>query len=319
MLGQRKSKSDKVVMQNALKTLAANIRFSSVDNPVHSLCIASSIPSEGKTTVSTGLGKAFAAGGATVLMVECDMRRRSLANALGVHGRHGLYSVLSGHHTIQEAVVSAGTANLYFLDAEPSIPNPADLLQSKRFHELVETLTSMYTYVIFDTPPVNTFIDASIVSSIVDGTILVVRQDYTHRDDVRESYKQLQQAGANVIGVVLNYADAEVSSKYYDYYHEKKDADYSAAQDDQPSIAARPETAPKATAPAAAAAAMPSYPPKGPAAKKAVPRLHPLPEQNAQPVRPQRSASPDETTELLQQAGYAPKPSSPYTVRRLRK
>ena len=308
MLGQRKSKSDKVVMQNAFKTLAANIRFSSVDNPVHSLCIASPIPSEGKTTVSTGLGKAFAAGGATVLMVECDMRRRSLANALGVHGRHGLYSVLSGHHTIQEAVVSAGTTNLYFLDAEPSIPNPADLLQSKRFHELVETLTSMYTYVIFDTPPVNTFIDASIVSSIVDATILVVRQDYTHRDDVRDSYAQLQQAGANVIGVVLNYADAEVSSRYYDYYHEKKDADYSAAQGDQPSIAARPVTVPKATAPAAAAAAMPSYPPKGPAAKKAVPHLHPLPEQNARPVRPQRSASPDETTELLQQAGYAPKP-----------
>ncbi len=319
MLGQRKSKSDKVVMQNALKTLAANIRFSSVDNPIHSLCIASSIPSEGKTTVSTGLGKAFAAGGATVLMVECDMRRRSLANALGVHGRHGLYSVLSGHHTVQEAVVSAGTANLYFLDAEPSIPNPADLLQSKRFHELVETLAGMYTYVIFDTPPVNTFIDASIVSSIVDATILVVRQDYTHRDDVRASYTQLQQAGANVIGVVLNYADAEVSSKYYDYYHETKGADYSAVQGEQPSIAARPETAPKATAPAAAAAGMPSYPPTVPAAKKAVPRLRPLPEQNVRPVRPQRSTSPDETTELLQQAGYDPKPSSPYTARRLRK
>ena len=319
MLGQRNSKTDKVVMQNALKTLAANIRFSSVDNPVRSLCIASSIPSEGKTTVSTGLGKAFAAGGATVLMVECDMRRRSLANALGVHGRHGLYSVLSGHHTVQEAVVSAGTANLYLLDAEPSIPNPADLLQSKRFQELVETLTGMYTYVIFDTPPVNTFIDASIVSSIVDATILVVRQDYTHRDDVRASYTQLQQAGANVIGIVLNYADAEVSSRYYDYYHETKDADYSAVQGEQPSIAARPETAPKATAPAAAAAGMPSYLPMVPAAKKAVPRLRPLPEQNVRPVQPQRSTSPDETTELLQQAGYDPKPSSPYTVRRLRK
>ena len=319
MLGQRKSKSDKVVMQNALKTLAANIRFSSVDNPVHSLCIASALPSEGKTTVSTGLGKAFAAGGATVLMVECDMRRRSLASALGVHGRHGLYSVLSGHHTVQEAVVSAGTANLYFLDAEPSIPNPADLLQSKRFHELVETLTGMYTYVIFDTPPVNTFIDASVVSSIADATILVVRQDYTHRDDVRASYTQLQQAGANVIGVVLNYADAEVSSKYYDYYHETKGADYNAVQGEQPSIAARPETAPKATAPAATAAGMPSYPPTVPAAKKAVPRLRPLPEQNVRPVQPQRSTSPDETTELLQQAGYDPKPSSPYTVRRLRK
>lgn len=318
MLGQRNSKPDKVVMQNALKTLAANIRFSSVDNPVHSIAMVSSIPSEGKTTVSTGLGKAFAAGGATVLMVECDMRRRSLANALGVHGKHGLYSVLSGHHTVEESVVSAGATNLYFLDAEPSIPNPADILQSNRFHELVKTLTSMYTYVIFDTPPVNTFIDASVVSSVVDATILVVRQDYTHRDDVRASYTQLQQAGANVIGVVLNCADAEVSSKYYDYYHEKKDADYSAVQGEQPSIAARPETAPKVTAPAVKPAAS-SYPKTAPVVKTAVPRLHPLPEQNVHPARPVRSASPDETTELLQQAGYAPNPSSPYTVRRLRK
>lgn len=305
---RKNASADKVMLQNALKTLAANIRFSSVDHPVHSLCMVSSIPSEGKTTTAVGLGKAFAAGGSTVIMVECDLRRRSLANALGTHGTHGLYSVLSGHHTVQESVVSAGMSNLYFLDAEPGIPNPADLLQSNRFKELVHTLTSMYNYVIIDTPPVNTFVDAAIVSSIVDATILVVRQNYTRREDVRDSFTQLQQAGANIIGTVLNCADAEVSSKYYDYYHEKKDASYEMLADDAPSQAA---PAMKTTAPAFAKPA--TAPVSAP--KASVPRLRPLP-QHPRPVQvpvaaPQKKVSPDETTELLKNAGYAPRSYAP--------
>jgi capsular exopolysaccharide synthesis family protein len=308
--------SDKVVLQNALKTLAANIRFSSVDKPIHSLTVVSSIPSEGKTTVSVGLGKAFAAGGSTVLMVECDMRCRSLANALATHGNHGLYSVLSGRHSVQEAVVTAGMPNLYMFDAEPSIPNPADVLQSKRFHELVDTLTTMYDYVIFDTPPVNTFVDAAIVSSIVDATLLVVRQGYTHREDVVDAYTQLQKAGAHVIGTVLNCADAEISGKYYDYYHEKKDASYGMLAGNETPQSFK-TSAPIASKPAAAKPAQKKPEPQ-PAAP-AVPHLKPLPKKQSHLAGRAGSASPDETTELLQNAGYGTRTPygtrSPYGVR----
>lgn len=217
---RKNDKADKVILQNSLKTLAANIRFSSVDHLAHSIAVVSSIPSEGKTTIAVGLGKAFAAGGSTVIMVECDLRRRSLASALGAHGRHGLYSVVSGRHTVEEAAINAGMPNLYFLDAEPSIPNPADLLQSRRFHNLMGTLTKMYDYVIVDTPPVNTFVDAAVVASLTDATVLVVRQNFTRREDVRASYTQLKQAGAHVIGTILNFTDADTSNKYYDYYEE---------------------------------------------------------------------------------------------------
>lgn len=223
----RKSGSaGKVVMQNVLKTFAANVRFSSADKLIRTLAVVSSVSSKGKTTVAVGLGKAFAASGAPVLMVECDMRRRSLASVLAAHGNHGLCSVLSGRHSGQEAVIVAGMPNLYLLDAEPSIPNPAAVLQSRRFHELADTLASMYSYVIFDTPPVNTFVDAAIVSSIADATLLVVRQGCAHCKDVADARTQLQQADAHVIGMVLNCADMENSGKYYDYYHEKKDVSY---------------------------------------------------------------------------------------------
>lgn len=218
--------ADKVVMQNALRTLATNIRFSSVDKPIHTLAVVSSVPSKGKTAVAVGLGKAFAASGAPVLMIECDMRRRPLASVLATHGNYGLYSVLSGRRSVQEAVIMAGMPDLYLLDAEPSIPNPAAVLQSRRFHELADTLASMYSYVIFDTPPVNTFVDAAIVSSIADATLLVVRQSCAHCKDVADALTQLQQADAHVIGMVLNCADVENSGKYYGYYHEKRNVSY---------------------------------------------------------------------------------------------
>ena len=87
---------DSVAVQNAAKTLAANIRFASVDNPVSSIVVTSSIPGEGKSFVSIELAKALAASGKRVLIMECDMRKRSLAARLGRHGLHGIYDVLSG-------------------------------------------------------------------------------------------------------------------------------------------------------------------------------------------------------------------------------
>lgn len=320
---RKNSGSDRVAMQNAIKTLAANIRFSSVDNPIHSIAVVSSVPSEGKTTISMGLGRAFADSGATVLLVECDMRRRSLASALGVHGKHGIYSVLSGHHTLQESAVAAGVPNLYFLDAEPGIPNPADILQSRRFHEFVRTATQTYNYVVFDTPPILTFVDAAVVSSIVDATLLVVRQDFTKREDVRDSFAQLNQAGANVIGTVLNCTDAEVSSKYYDYYHEKKNSSYdtvrpasSVQMAERASIDGVPDQAGYAAAGGASAApASQGLRPAVSATRVSAPEPRQATPAAGRAVfspakRRGASASPDETSQFLASAGYVPRYSS---------
>lgn len=214
----RKKMSSVQEAQNAAKTLYANINFSSVDEPIKSIVITSTIPNEGKSTVATYLAEAAAQSGKRTLLVECDMRRRSLAGMLGAHARYGVYAVLSGQASLEQAVVGT-TAGMRFLDAEPHVPNPADLLQSKRFSQLVKKLEDSYDFVVFDTPPVGTFVDAAIVGAMADATALVVRENFTKRAEAAAALDQLRKADANVVGVVMNYCDAQSSEYYYAYYN----------------------------------------------------------------------------------------------------
>lgn len=215
----RANAATQVVVQNAAKTLLANIRFASVDTPVHTLVITSSVPNEGKSTVCVNLAEAIATSGKSVLLVECDMRRRSLADLLGVHARTGIYGVLAEQSELEDAVVATGVKGMYFLDAEPHIPNPADILSSRRFRRFLENAQKTYDYVLIDTPPVGTFVDAAVISSLVDATALVVREGYTKRQDVVAAYEQLKKADANVIGAIMNFCETESSEYYYAYYN----------------------------------------------------------------------------------------------------
>lgn len=218
----RKKAQNVQVVQNSIKTLLANIRFASVDDPVRSLVITSSVPNEGKTTIAAQLASAIAAGGKNVLLVECDMRRRSLAAHLNVHCKAGLHAVLADEAGLAQAVAPVpGQEGLYFLDAEPHIPNPADLLSSKRFGRFIGTVSREFDFVLFDTPPVGTFVDAAILSTLVDATVLVVRDNFTKRGQVKDAYDQLCKAEANVIGVVLNDCEVESSEYYYAYYNKE--------------------------------------------------------------------------------------------------
>lgn len=207
---------------NAAKTLLANIRFMSVDQPYRTLAFTSTVPNEGKTFVVANLGSAIATSGKTCLLVECDMRRRSLANTLSVHAKHGLYAVMSGQSSLRGAVVRTRTPNLYFLDAEPHIPNPSDIIASKHFQRMMDEMSQAFDYVIFDTPPVGTFVDAAVLGSKVDAVFLVVRENYVHRDDCRAAAEQLCASGSNLVGAVMNFCEHH-GSEYYDYYYYEHD------------------------------------------------------------------------------------------------
>ena len=161
---------------------------------------------------STGSGK-------SVLLVEADMRRRSLADMLGVRSRGGLYAVLSEQVSIDQAIVETGQKNFYFLDAEPHIPNPADIIVSHRFAKLVKALSAKFQYVIFDSPPVGTFIDAAEIASLTDGALFVVREDFTKREEALNAIGQLKKSEkVKLIGTVMNYCETETSEYYYSYY-----------------------------------------------------------------------------------------------------
>lgn len=319
---------DRVFLQNAVKTLAANIRFASVDNPVSTIVVTSSVPNEGKSTISIELARALAAGGKSVLLVECDLRRRSVANMIGTHSRHGIYAVLSSQVSLEEAMVETSQHGMCFLDCEPHIPNPVDILSSRRFQRFVEDLKRRFDYAIFDTPPLSAFVDASVIAAEADGTLLVVRQDFVKREELAAAYEQLKTANAHVLGAVLNYCETEKSEYYYSYYtKEGKKApqielDAAPAQQPTPKPIPKPQsapapapkqTAPKQTSPqaqpapsrqmtqqqaaAARAASRPAGASKPAASNPAVPGLKPLPNGSI--------INPGETSQFLVDAGYA--------------
>ena len=141
---KKRAGNDRRAVQNAMKTLLANIRFASVDKPIQTLAVTSSKPKEGKSTTACNLARAIASSGASVVLVECDMRRRSLANMLGVHSSGGIYAVLSEQATLDEALVEVDQPGMFFLDCEPHIPNPADLIASRRFADLISQLENRF-------------------------------------------------------------------------------------------------------------------------------------------------------------------------------
>ncbi|MGI6755163.1 MAG: CpsD/CapB family tyrosine-protein kinase [Atopobiaceae bacterium] len=209
---------ENVYLLNAAKTLATNIRFASIDRPIKSIAVTSSVPNEGKSTVSVLLAQAMAQGNRRVLIIDGDLRRRTLGGLLSVHGSYGLYAVLSRQATLQDAIVQVPQYGFSFLDVEPRIPNPVDILQSRHFKNLIKELEKSYDFVILDTPPLSTFVDAAVASQAVDGTVLVARREFVRKDELAAAYEQLQKANANVLGVVLNYCASDKSEYYYNYY-----------------------------------------------------------------------------------------------------
>ncbi|MGN0261930.1 MAG: polysaccharide biosynthesis tyrosine autokinase [Eggerthellaceae bacterium] len=213
-----KKQAKRQVIDNAAKTLLANIRFSSPDKPIRSIAVTSAVPGEGKTTTAIELGRTIAESGKSVILVETDIRKRGLSARLSTVCPAGMFDVMTGSTKLEDAVAETSDPGMFLLDVEPGIPNPTDVIASESFKQLVSDLSARYDYVIFDTPPVATLVDAAIVASLVDATILVVRMNFTKRQVLQDAYEQLRKSGANVIGTVASCVKEIGSSSYYKYY-----------------------------------------------------------------------------------------------------
>lgn len=213
-----KKQAKRQVIDNAAKTLLANIRFSSPDKPIRSIAITSAVPGEGKTTTAIELGRTIAESGKSVILVETDIRKRGLSARLATTCPAGMFDVMTGNTRLEDAVAETSDPGMFLLDVEPGIPNPTDVIASESSKQLVIDLSARYDYVIFDTPPVATFVDAAIVASLVDATILVVRMNFTKRQILQDAYEQLRKSGANVIGTVASCVKEIGSGSYYKYY-----------------------------------------------------------------------------------------------------
>ena len=217
--------------------LRTSLLLSSAGKPPKTILITSSQPAEGKTT--TGINTAFmlAQTGAEVLMMDCDLRRPRLHAQFGLPNTKGLTTWLSGERDLDSLIQRCEKApNLHVLTSGPVPPNPAELLGSEEMRKLLGILSEKYAHIIIDSPPAISFTDASILSTMVDGVIIVVHGGRSSRAVVRRTKQQLLDVGAHVFGVVLNNVKVESHDDYYysryysQYYDSNADADQDAGE-----------------------------------------------------------------------------------------
>ncbi|GAB91340.1 polysaccharide biosynthesis tyrosine autokinase [Gordonia rhizosphera] len=188
----------------AYRKLRTNLAFVNVDSEFSLLGVTSPRPGDGKTSTSLNLAASFAELGQRVVVVDCDLRRPTVALRVGANGGVGLADVLSGSASLVDVIQRDRIRDFDLLASGPPVPNPSQLLASEKMGRVLSELREHYDLVICDTPPVLLVADACVVGQRVDGLIVVARAGRTSRKDVADVGSQLSSAGVRVLGSVLN-------------------------------------------------------------------------------------------------------------------
>ncbi|WP_195467406.1 CpsD/CapB family tyrosine-protein kinase [Clostridium sp. D43t1_170807_H7] len=210
----------KSIEAEAYRSLRTNIQYSSFDKKYQTLVVTSANPGEGKSTVSGNLALVLAQGESKVLLVDCDMRRPSVHKKFRISNTYGISDLLVGNKKM-ESVAHKYNDNLTIVPSGKIPPNPAEMLGSKAMTAFLEEMKKHFDYIVLDTPPLQAVADAQILSTKVDGSLLVVRAGVTKKDAVHNAVSIINKVNGNIIGTVLNAADNS-KDKYYYYYGDEE-------------------------------------------------------------------------------------------------
>jgi capsular exopolysaccharide synthesis family protein len=205
-------------LAESYRQLRTSVLLSTAGRAPKTLLVTSSLPGEGKTTTAVNTAISLAQTGSSVVIIDADMRRPRLRSIFNLAEREGLSSILSSEMTEEkmlETIKLDEASGLHVLTAGPIPPNPAELLGSDQMRKLIAALSSKFTHIVIDSPPISSFTDGVLIASVVDGVLLVVHGGKSSRNVVRRSRQLLLDVGAKIFGVVLN----NVSVRSHDYYY----------------------------------------------------------------------------------------------------
>lgn len=229
-LGPHSSRSE------SFRALRTNLAFVSTSDRAQTIVVTSSLPGEGKTTTGANLGMVLAESGASVCLVEADLRRPRLLEYFGLEGAVGLTDVLIGRADLTDVLQPYGQHQLSLLGAGQIPPNPSELLGSPAMRECLQQLASEFDFVLLDSPPMLPVTDAAVLSTISDGALVVVGSGLVTRDELRNATEGLNAVNTRILGVILNRLPHNASGgRYYDYkyeYRPRRERDIIPTQDD---------------------------------------------------------------------------------------
>ena len=206
------------VVTEQVKTIRTNLNYAMVGKPLKTLMITSAIQGERKSTVGSNLAVEYAKKGLQVLLVDADLRRPTIHQTFAISNQRGVSSWLSGQLTDVNEAIYPVLDHLFVMPSGPKPPNPAELLASDRMTEFLTVATRKLDLVIVDAPPILPVTDARILAGQVDGTVLVVRQNFVEKVAVRQAVSALKNARAQLLGTILNDVDIKTHGYGYGYY-----------------------------------------------------------------------------------------------------
>jgi len=212
-------------LAEAYRQLRTSVLLSSAGGAPKTLLVTSSQPAEGKTTTAVNTAISLAQTGASVVVIDADMRRPRLHTILEGDNSRGLSTILASKLTEAEMLTMIEqheSSGLYVLSSGPIPPNPAELTGSEQMRRLIDILSKSFDYIVIDSPPIASFTDGVLIAAMVDGVLLVVHGGHSSRGVVRRARQVLQEVGAKIFGVVLNNVNLSTKDYYYKYYYNNK-------------------------------------------------------------------------------------------------
>ena len=209
------------MVNEAYRTLRTAILLSQSGGPPKTILFTSGTPGEGKTVTVINTAITFAQMGVKVLVIDADLRRSSCHKLFGLPNRPGLADWLSGQTSLEKLITPTAMNNVFFLGSGSTPPNPTELVGSRRMHDALAFLGERYDYLLIDSSPVLAVSDAVLLSTMVDGVVMVVSGQETPRNAVKRACARLRYAQAKILGVVLNRVnmqDPDYVDSCYQYY-----------------------------------------------------------------------------------------------------